>query len=235
MSKKAPAEEVIPLENSKKAIEETDKSLIKKAEEFLKSPNLLEQISEHISSIGVTGEKEFALSLYFTGTSRLLSKPLAAQVMGSSSSGKSYVIKQVSSLFPEEAVFHAHRMSTRALEYMEKGSLIHRFVVAGERSQRKDEDAAEVTRNLREMISDGRLSAAVVGKSSDGGHETTHIEQEGPIAYVESTTMQLREIFNEDRTRFILFSTDETTDQTEAVMSDMAANAANPQSRPIKR
>jgi len=218
-----------PLHQSKKALEETDAKLIKLAEEFLQRPDLVTQIINHANLLGVAGEKELVLTLYLIGTSRLLPHPLAGLVMGASSAGKSYVVSQTARLFPDEAVLQAHRMTPRSLEHMPPGSLVHRFVVAGERSRLQDDAAAEATRALREMISDGKLSLIITEKNLCGKWETIRIEQEGPIAYVESTTLGIREIFPEDRTRLILMSSNEHKEQTTAIISQLATAVSKPQ------
>lgn len=178
--------------------------------------------------LGVAGEDELVVAIYIIGTSRLLKKPLAGLTMGQSSAGKSYVINMVSRLFPDEAVLRAHQISPKALQYLEPGSLIHCFVVAGERSRLKDDAAGEATRALREMISDGRLSALVSASQKTGPYQTVHIEQEGPIAYVESTTLGVQEIFNEDRTRFLLLCSDEGNNQTKAIIDKIARSVSEP-------
>ncbi len=217
-----------PLHQSLMALDKTEQKIVDCAEEFLKRPDLAVQIVKQVQALGVAGEKELILMLYLIGTSRLLPRPLAGVVMGASSAGKSYVINRVASLFPEETVLQAHRITPRALEHMPAGSLVHRFVVAGERSRKQDDEAAEATRALREMISDGKLSLAISEKSSAGKWETVHIEQQGPISYVESTTLGLREIFDEDRTRLVLLSSDERKSQTEAVINQLAETASKP-------
>ena len=111
---------------------------------------------------------------------------------------------------------------------MPAGSLIHRFVVAGERSRMQDDAAAEATRNLREMIGDGRLSSLVTVQDKPGKWSADEIQQEGPIAYVECTTLGIREINDEDRTRFVLLSVDESLQQTKAVIRELAKAASNP-------
>ncbi|MHC4618379.1 MAG: hypothetical protein ACYTEQ_11575 [Planctomycetota bacterium] len=220
-----------PLEKSKIALAETaetEPALIELAEKLLRSPDLLQMTINHVDLLGVAGEKNLIIAIYVIGTSRLLAKPLAGLVMGVSSAGKSFVIDMVSRLFPDEAVLRAHRISPRALQYLPPGSLIHRFVVAGERSRIRDEAAAEATRALREMISDGRLSTLVSVTQRSGPCQTVHMEQEGPIAYIESTTLGVQDIFNEDRTRFILLCSDEGIEQSRAVVDKIAQSASQP-------
>lgn len=134
----------------------------------------------------------------------------------------------VGRLFPDETVLRAHQISPKAPQYLPPGSLVHRFVVAGERSRLQDDVAAEATRALREMISDGKLSALVSASQSLGPHQTVHIQQEGPIAFIESTTLGVQDIFKEDRTRNLLLSSDECVAQTKSIIDEIARSASAP-------
>ncbi len=188
---------------------------------LLESPHLLQTIVADIARLGVAGERELALTVYLVGTSRLLPGPLAAIIQGPSASGKSYVVERTARLFPPEAVIHATQMTPQALFHMEAGSLRNRFVVAGERSRLENDDRAEATRALREMLSGGRLSKLMPVKLG-GEIVTQQIEQEGPIAYTETTT--LTQIFDEDANRCILLNTDEQPEQTRRILTKLAAN-----------
>jgi hypothetical protein len=137
---------------------------------------------------------------------------------------KSYVIRQVTSLFPPEAVITANQLTPQALFYMPPGSLVHRFLVIGERSRRKNDDTAEATRALREMLSEGRLSKWVTIRAN-GQPESQRVQQDGPIAYVESTTSM--KLFAEDANRCILLTSDEQPEQTRRVLSLLAHTYAH--------
>ncbi|HAU38882.1 MAG TPA: hypothetical protein DCX07_14355 [Phycisphaerales bacterium] len=187
---------------------------------MLEDPDLIRRILEDIFALGVAGEQELVATIYLTGTSRLLDRPLAAIVQGTSSSGKSFPIRKVAGVFPPETVLHATQMSPQALFYMEPGSLRHKFVVAGERSRLQRDEAAEATRALREMISEGCLDKRVSMKVA-GTIRTIHLHQEGPIAYVESTTQT--SIFAEDANRALLLQTDESSAQTRRVLRKVAS------------
>jgi len=217
-----------PLYRSQLALEKTDSELVGWAKEFLRRSDLVSQIVEHARLIGVAGETELVVMIYLIGISRLLTRPLAGEVMGASSTGKSYTIRQIAGFFPDETVLQAHRITPRALEHMPPGSLVHRFVVAGERSRLQDDASAEATKALREMLSDGKLSLAIADKKLAGGLETKIIEQDGPIAYIESTTLGISQINDEDRTRFILLATDERREQTTAIIRQLAESVSNP-------
>ena len=191
------------------------------ARAMLEAPDLLKRVIADVAACGVAGEKELVSTIYLLGVSRMLAKPLAAVVMAPSSVGKSFTVRKVSELFPPEAVIHATSMTPQALFYMPPGSLTHRWIVAGERSRKEDDDTAEATRALREMISEGRLSKWIPVKVNNQ-IVTQKIEQDGPISFIETTT--LSRIFDEDANRCLLLAADERPEQTRAVMRRLAAN-----------
>jgi hypothetical protein len=188
---------------------------------MLESRDLMKHVLTDVAKIGVAGERDLAAAIYMIGTSRLLPKPLAGIIQAPSSSGKSYVLEKVASLFPKEVVIHATDMTSQTLFYMEPGSLRHKFIVAGERSRKEDDDRAECTRALREMISTGRLSKLVAMKTGSR-IVTQRIEQEGPISYVETTTLPT--IFAEDLNRCLLLNADERHEQTTKIVKRLAAH-----------
>ncbi len=206
------------------ALEETPHDVKADAEAMLAAPDLMDRLAVDLVDVGIAGERELATICYMTGVSRLLEKPLALIAQGPSSSGKSFVIERTATLFPPEAVLLAKSLTPQALVYMKNGSLRHRWVVAGERSRVENDDTAEATRGLREMISSGKLSKLIACKGPTGQIESRLVEQDGPIAYAESTT--LSRIFDEDRNRALLVNTDERSSQTKAIMEAAAMSAA---------
>ena len=70
------------------------------------------------------------------------------------------------------------------------------------------------------MISAGRLSKLVTFKEA-GEFVTKLISQDGPIAFIETTTQT--KIFGEDANRCLLFSVDEGPEQTKAIIDCLAA------------
>ena len=200
---------------SQELLANMDASIVEDAEDQLRRGDLIQLIVDDIQTIGITGEEHNVLLLYLVGTSRLLDRPANAIVQGSSASGKSYLIEKVSELFPPEDKIVASAMTPQALHHMPHGALRHKFVVAGERSRLENDDRAEATRALREMLSGGRLSKLMPSKVG-GEIVTKMIEQEGPIAFVESTT--LTDIFNEDLNRCLLLHPDESSEQTKRII-----------------
>lgn len=212
-----------PGAESDAALQKTPEHVIEAARAMLRDPQLLARVARDLVDVGIVGEHELAMSCYLLGTSRLLSKPLAAIVQGSSSSGKSYVVEAVAGLFPDEAKLIATDLTANALYYLPPGALRHRFVVAGERSRVQDDTTAERTRALREMISSGVLRKVLPVKNGDK-IETLVIESPGPIAFIESTT--LAEVFEEDRNRALLLASDDGAEQTRAVVDATARRYA---------
>jgi hypothetical protein len=88
----------------------------------------------------------------------------------------------------------------------------------------EDDERAQATRALREMIESGRLSKSLPLKLPDGRFETVTIEQQGPTAFCETTTVG--RIFAEDANRCLLLNTDETHEQTRRIITATAAAAA---------
>ena len=191
------------------------------AEQMLENPQLLRMISDHIATLGVAGERGLALTVYLIGISRLLTKPLSGRIHGHTSTGKSFVPDQVSKLFPPEAIIKANRMTSQALYHMRPGFLSHKWVVGGERPRIESDETAEATRALREMQASGRLSKMITMKVGDE-FQSMLIEQEGPIAFTESTTAAT--VLDEDQNRALYLASDEREEQTRRIVRGQAAS-----------
>jgi hypothetical protein len=188
------------------------------ADELLQDPDLVSRIRNDLESLGIAGESELGLTAYLIGVSRLLDRPLSGRIHGHTASGKSFILETVFGLFPPEIVLNATQLTSQALFHVPPGTLKHRLIVAGERSRQIDRGSADSTRALREMQASGRLTKLRVARS---GH-TEMIEQDGPIAFVESTTLQAEQIFDEDLNRCLCLSTDEGSEQTRRILERTA-------------
>lgn len=194
--------------------------------EMLRSPNLFDMINSDIEKTGIAGERDLCRQLYIIMSSRILDKPLSGIVFGASASGKSYMIETIAKMMPEEAVLQAHDITDQALHYLKPGTLKNRIVIAGERledKRGKRGKAEDNTKALREMLASGKLSKLVTTKDSEGKPCAEHLEQEGPIAYIESTTST--HIHDEDATRLLPLVTDESSKQTQIIVEAMRKNA----------
>jgi hypothetical protein len=220
------AYENIPLPNPSDAAKTAAKAMAH-------DPRLIERIAEDCGALGIVGERELAQTIYVVGTSRLLDKPLSAIVQGLTGAGKSFIVATVSRCFPVDAVLHATRMTPQAIYHT--GSLAHKFVVAGERSRRQDDDSADATAALRQLQSEGRITKLVT-ESEEGKFKSRLVEQQGPIAYVETTTLKPDRIFPEDLNRALLLKVNESEEQTRAILTHAAAryeSVPTPNTEPI--
>jgi hypothetical protein len=210
-------------QRDQRLFEDMPKEVRREAEKFLRQPKMLERIADDIEAFGVAGERELAVALYLVCTSRKLHKPLAARIIGPSSSGKSHTQERVCSLMPPEGVLVVTDITPNALYYSPDNFLKHVAITAGERGRGREEDVAESTRALRQLLSEGRISKLMPVKMPDGSLVSERIEKEGPVAYIESTTKG--GIFSEDYNRALCLYTDERTQQTEEVLAKQAAEA----------
>jgi hypothetical protein len=212
-------------EISAKALADTPKEIITAATRFLKNPDLFDELKRDVEALGVVGEHLLAQAVYLVGTSRIMVKPLGGLVQAASSTGKSFVSNTIVSLMPEEAVLKATDITGQALYYFSPGRLQHKFVCVAERKHQESPDdasAANASLALREMFSSGELRKVVTMKG-DQGMTTEEIRQEGPIAYLETTTQS--HIFSEDETRLMRLVADESKEQTQRILEQLKCDA----------
>jgi len=218
-----------PFEIACREIEKTPPEIVTEAERMANSPELLREVYQDICTLGVAGEAETALTVWLVGVSRLLTSPLAAVIVGPTSSGKSYVLEKVGALFPPEAKIKLTQASPNSWFYLPPGSLRHRFVVLGERPQGETPEVVDANRSWRELVSEGRLVKAVATRGLDGRMTTEVVIQEGPVAFCESTTKS--KLLDEDASRMLILNSDDSAEQTRLVISKLFSDASNPQSK----
>ncbi len=210
---------------SAKALDETPQEVIDDAMRFLKSNDLLQELRQDFASLGIVGEELLATTLYLVAISCKMNKPLAAIVKAASSSGKSFVSNMVADMAPPEQVLRATDMTPQAMYYLPPGSLKHKLVVLAEKQHQGSDPVNDVNAGLalREMLSSGKLRKLVPEKGPEG-MTTRIIEQEGPIALIETTTQV--ELLEEDENRLLQLTTDETSEQTARIHQRQSLEAA---------
>lgn len=174
-------------------------------------PDILDIFVQDLRRLGVVGEERAAKLLYLTLVSRLLDKPLAVIVKGSSSAGKSYLVDQVLRFFPPEAYLTRTAFSEKAVVHTDE-SLVHRTLVLCEADGLARGIAAYMVRSL---LSEGRLVYEVT-KDPSLGTGTTKLEKDGPTGLIVTTTRS--HLDRELETRMLSVPITETSEQTKEII-----------------
>ena len=219
--------ETDPFKIGKRELENTPTEVLEAAKRMASNPQLLETVYEDLQWLGLEGEYETALTVWLIGVSRVLDTPMAAVVVGPSSTGKSYILNTVAKLFPPECVLKVSDATANSWYYLPPGSLRHRFIVMGERAQSETPESIDARKAWRELLADGELTK-IVAEKTGYGVITRRIHQQGPVAYVESTTRA--RIFEEDQTRMLVLQTDESETQTRRVVIRLFRDTIEPTS-----
>lgn len=187
------------------------------------STNILKEFERDIEACGVVGEVRCAKLVYLIVTSRLLDEPVSVIVKGLSSSGKSYTVFSTVKFFPEDALITMTGMSEHALIYM-PDEFSHRTLVIYEasalREQREKNDSNLTAYFLRSLLSEGRITYHVPVRDKQGGFVTKTITKEGPTNCIVTTTAT--ELHGENETRMLSIPTNDSQDQTRAIMKKLA-------------
>jgi hypothetical protein len=178
---------------------------------FLKSPDLLDEVSRHLELCGYVGEPLNKKIGYLITLSRRLDSPLSGAIISNSGAGKSRLMEHLAAFTPEEETIFYTRITPQALYYKPDRSLKHKLVISAEAEGLKGADYS-----IRELISSKVLRMATPVKDPLTGRMTTvEYEVEGPIALLFSTTQPAIEY--ENATRCFILSLDESPGQTQRV------------------
>ena len=180
----------------------------KEAIEFLKSPNLVDRITETFEACGLVGEETNRLAAYLACTSRKLDRPLAVIIQSTSAAGKSALMEAVLSMFPQEESVKYSAMTGQSLYYLGEQDLKHRILAIVE-----EEGAEKASYALKLLQSEGELTIASTGKDPHTGRmETQEYHVEGPVMIFLTTTAI--DIDEELQNRCLTLTVDESRAQT---------------------
>lgn len=179
--------------------------------DFLKSPNLLEKITQSYEQAGIVGEKTNILAAYLACVSRKLNKPLAIIIQSTSAAGKSTLMEAVLSFFPKDELVKYSAMTGQSLYYLGETNLKHKILAIVE-----EEGAEKASYALKLLQSEGELTIASTGKDPHSGRmETQEYHVEGPVAIIFTTTSI--DIDEELMNRCLVLTVDESKAQTEKI------------------
>jgi hypothetical protein len=186
-----------------------------RCEALAKETRILDLFREDVRRAGVVGEERSACIVYLALTSRCFDRPASVIVKGPSAAGKSWVVEQVLSFFPQSAFYTLSAMSERALVYWEE-DLQHRVLVLFEAEALNSDFLSYV---LRSLLSEGQVRYVTVESTQDG-LQPREIVRPGPTGLIVTTTKVA--IHAENETRMLSLTVTDTPEQTREVMRSIA-------------
>ncbi len=175
---------------------------------FLKKPNLIKRINQLIEKGGVVREEQNRIFLFVTASSYFTENTLHAIVQGSTSSGKTHLIKEVISFIPKEDVIKLTRVTDSSFYNYGEYQLKNKLIVIEDYDGLKEE--AEYA--FRELQSNGEIISSTSVKDENTGNIQAQIKRvRGPIGSIIATTRGT--IYEDNMSRSFALSVDESKEQ----------------------
>lgn len=173
----------------------TQGDLEQQAKKILNSSDPVELIKNEIIRLGYGGDAKAPLITYLALTSRLLkmrpgAMPVHLLLVGPPSCGKSYTLKLVLQLFPQEAYHVIDAGSPRVLIY-DPEPLKHRALIFSEADSIPSDEDNPAASAIRNLAQDHCLHYKVVIKSETGGYVVRDVQKEGPTVLITTATRRL--------------------------------------------
>jgi DNA primase len=189
-------------------------------ESFLKKPRVIKRLNELLGKTGIVGEERNRIFLMLIAISYKMKDPLHSLIQGSSGSGKTKIVRQVSDCIPQESVTRFTRISDKALYNYPKNYFTNRLLII-EDVDGLSEDAEMA---FRELQSSGELRSSVSIKLENGSITGGEKVVSGPIASMSCTTKG--EVYEDNMSRVFLIAVDESIEQTKRIIQYQNAKAS---------
>jgi len=198
-------------EHSKNRETFTPKEL-QQGEKFLKDKELMKKTEEHIKNIGLVGEEEKGMLLFFILLTRMFKEPLHALVQGKSGSGKTYLLKKIASLVPKAHIRITTALTENTLYHSLKDFWKHMILLI------EDLDGAfNALLPLREMMSNQSISKYSTEKNlKTGEFGPKFLYVEGPVCVAGATTKD--KLYEDNASRSFLIQVNESPEHQEKVL-----------------
>jgi len=196
---------------------------IEKEEAFklLKSDDLIKKINQLIGQSGVIGEQGNRVFLFCIAVSHKFENTLHALVQGSSGSGKTHLVRQITDFMPLENVIRLTRVTESSFYNYGEYDLQNKLVVIEDYDGLKEE--AELA--FRELQSNDELRSSVSAKDTEYGSYRTQIRVvKGPISSMAATTKGA--IYEDNLSRCFVIAVDESKEQTAKIIDHQNKKAA---------
>jgi len=189
-------------------------------ETFAKQPKLIGRLGGLLGKTGIVGEEHNRIFLFLIAFSHKLPETLHALVQGSSGSGKTRLLRQVSGCMPVENVDRFTRISDKALYNFPETYFVNHLLCLED----IDGLSEEAEYAVRELISGGELRSAVSVKNENGQISEGQKIVKGPVASLCCTTRG--EIYEDNMGRCFLVAVDESAEQTQRIIEYQNQKAA---------
>ncbi|MFB6271989.1 MAG: DUF3854 domain-containing protein, partial [Salinibacter sp.] len=209
----------------KQAEAKRDERLKERAASIAQCHDILGEAAQKLHRLGLVGDAatRHGKIIFLVLTSRLLCSALKLHIYGSSSSGKSFLMRSVAQLFPDDAQFEFTASSERALIYSDR-DFRHTALLIGETTgmfgMSEEGEASVGATILRSLLSEGVVRYPVTERDPQTGQQyVREIVKEGPVALVTTGTRPLPE---ELATRILTIVADDSPDHTREVLRSVA-------------
>jgi DNA primase len=189
-------------------------------EAFAKKPRLIKRLNELLGQAGIVGEERNRIFLLLIAISHKMPETLHGLLQGSSGSGKTRLLKQVSDCMPTESVTKLTRLSDKVLYNFPEQYFVNRLLCLEDIDGLSEE--AEFA--FRELQSNGELNSATSIKLESGQITSGQKTVKGPIASLACTTRG--EIYEDNMSRVFLIAVDESPEQTARIIDYQNQKAA---------
>jgi DNA primase len=177
--------------------------------EFLKAPDLFNQIVKDMEILGYVGEDLNKQLLYLCASSRILDDPISILILSESASGKSMLVETIRKLMPPEDVIAVTSLSDQALNYIK--DLLHKFLILGEAVH-----SDVIEHQIREMLSGKELSRLVTVKDEKTGKMESKIVKT-PVIAASVMSSTAAGVNPENASRCFIINADESREQTRRI------------------
>jgi DNA primase len=187
---------------------------------FGRRPDLLTAINTLLGQSGIVGETNNRLFMFLVALSHRSDDPLHVLIQGSSGSGKTRLLQQISDCMPPESVERFTRLSDKALYNYPENYLRGKLLCLED----VDGLSEEAEFAWRELVSNGELISAVSIKDEAGRIMSGKKIVRGPVASMACTTHG--RVYEDNISRMLLVAVDERPEQTARIIAYQNGRAA---------
>jgi len=182
---------------------------------LLADPAFLSRVCSKLQELGLVGEKQSALVVFLAAVTKVFKKPVSILARGSSSSGKSNLLRLVCQLFPVDCVLKRASLTQKAPVYGE-GSLAGKILYLFE--YRGGKDAMYLTRLQQ---SEGEIAHEFTTTRGRQRGTAVALRQGSPVVLTSTTE---RHVLVDDETRFLSVHSDDSAELTRQIVLQQFAS-----------